>query len=77
MALSATVFGTASRLMSEKKPKRPTKEGEPAERVGKISLYGLSIEDALRAAAKTGRPPPLEFSEAEAATEKTDETDPN
>lgn len=60
MALSATVFGTASRLMSEKKPKRPTKEGEPAERVGKISLYGLSIEDALRAAAKTGRPPPLE-----------------
>jgi hypothetical protein len=26
---------------------------------GKISLYGLSIEDALRAAAKTGKPPPL------------------
>jgi hypothetical protein len=25
----------------------------------KLSLYGLSIEDALRAAAKTGRPDPL------------------
>jgi hypothetical protein len=58
MALSATVFGTASRLMPEKKPKR-AKKGEPTERGGKISLYGLSIEDALRAAAKTGRPPPL------------------
>ncbi len=57
MALSATVFGTESRLMPEKKPKRATKKGEPAERGGKISLYGLSIEDALRAAAKTGRPP--------------------
>ena len=43
--------------MPEKKPKR-AKKGEPAERGGKISLYGLSIEDALRAAAKTGRPPP-------------------
>jgi hypothetical protein len=42
-----------------KTSKRP-KKGEPAERGGKISLYGLSIEDALRAAAKTGRPPPLE-----------------
>jgi hypothetical protein len=45
--------------MSEKNPKR-AKKGEPTERGGKISLYGLSIEDALRAAAKTGRPPPLE-----------------
>jgi hypothetical protein len=26
----------------------------------KLSLFPLSIEDALRAAAKTGRPPPLE-----------------
>jgi hypothetical protein len=25
-----------------------------------LSLYGLSIEDALRAAAQTGRPPSLE-----------------
>lgn len=58
MAISASVYGTASRLMPEKKPKR-AKKGEPAERGGKISLYGLSIEDALRAAAKTGRPPPL------------------
>jgi hypothetical protein len=41
---------------------------EPKSRAGrertedrrKLSLYGLSIEDALRAAAKTGRPPPLE-----------------
>jgi hypothetical protein len=29
-------------------------------RGGKISLYGLSVEDALLAAAKTGRSPPLE-----------------
>jgi hypothetical protein len=46
----------------EKKPKR-AKRGEPTERAGKISLYGLSIEDALRAAAKTGRPPPTSESE--------------
>lgn len=59
MAISATVYGTASRLMPEKKPKR-AKKGEPAERGGKISLYGLSVEDALRAAAKTGRSPPIE-----------------
>jgi hypothetical protein len=45
--------------MARKTPK-PPKKGEPTERGGKISLYGLSIEDALRAAAKTGRPPPLE-----------------
>jgi hypothetical protein len=45
--------------MPEKRPKRPKKE-EPTERAGKISFYGLSIEDALRAAAKTGRSPPLE-----------------
>jgi hypothetical protein len=44
--------------MPEKRPKRPKKE-EPTERGGKISFYGLSIEDALRAAAKTGRPEPL------------------
>jgi hypothetical protein len=58
VAISATVYGTASRLMPEKRAKR-AKKGEPAERVGKISLYGLSIEDALRAAAKTGRPEPI------------------
>jgi hypothetical protein len=44
--------------MAEKTPKG-RKKRKPAER-GKLSLYGLSIEDALRAAAKTGRPPPLE-----------------
>jgi hypothetical protein len=59
VAISATVYGTASRLMSGKRPKR-AKKGEPTERASKISLYGLSIEDALRAAAKTGRSPPLE-----------------
>jgi hypothetical protein len=47
------------RDMAEKRPKRP-KKGESTECGGKISLYGLSIEDALRAAAKTGRTPPLE-----------------
>ena len=30
------------------------------ERNGKLSLYGLTLEDALRAAAKTGRAPLLE-----------------
>jgi hypothetical protein len=40
-------------------PPRGRKKRDPADR-GKLSLYGLSIEDALRAAAKTGRPPPLE-----------------
>jgi hypothetical protein len=58
MAISATLHGITSNLMIEKRPKR-AKKGEPAERGGKISLYGLSVEDALRAAAKTGRPPPL------------------
>jgi hypothetical protein len=43
--------------MAEKPKAR--KKREPAERGGKISLYGLSIEDALRVAAKTGRPDPL------------------
>jgi hypothetical protein len=57
VAISATVYGTAIRLMPEKKSKH--EKGEPTERGSKISLYGLSIEDALRAAAKTGRPPPL------------------
>jgi hypothetical protein len=56
--------------MAERKPKRP--KGEPTERGGKISLYGLSIEDALRAAAKTGRPPPG-ITEAKTTTEETDE----
>ena len=56
-----------------KTPKLP-KKGGLTERGGKISLYGLSVEDALRAAAKTGRPPPLRLGEAESATEETDET---
>jgi hypothetical protein len=40
-----------------------TKGSEPPTRKangGKLSLYGLSVEDALRAAAKTGRPQPFE-----------------
>jgi hypothetical protein len=40
---------------SKPRPKRRQTEDRP-----KLSLYGLSIEDALRAAAKTGRSPPLE-----------------
>ena len=70
MAISAAVYGTASRLMSEKKPKRAKKD-EPTERGGKISLYGLSIEDALRAAAKTGRPPPARRHNQGRTTKKT------
>jgi hypothetical protein len=35
------------------------KKRKPNERGGKLSFYGLSIEDALGAAAKTGRPTPL------------------
>src|SRR5437667_6162357 len=44
------------RDMAEKTPKRGKKPGS-AKR-GKLSLYPLSLEDALRAAAKTGRPLP-------------------
>lgn len=44
--------------MAEKPKAR--KKREPADRGGKISLYGLSVEDALRAAAKTGRSPPID-----------------
>ena len=33
------------------------RKGQSTERGSKLSLYPLSIEDALRAAAKTGRPP--------------------
>jgi hypothetical protein len=43
-----------------KAPAHRAKKAEKPERGSKISLYGLSVEDALRAAAKTGRPPPLE-----------------
>jgi hypothetical protein len=42
---------------SEAKPNR--KRGGKSDNRGKLSLYGLSIEDALRAAAQTGRPPPI------------------
>jgi hypothetical protein len=38
-----------------------SKPEKPRERSGKrekLSLYGLSIEDAVRAAARTGRPVP-------------------
>jgi hypothetical protein len=44
---------------NKRQPNR-SKKGEPTERSGKISFYGFSIEDALLAAARTGRPPPLE-----------------
>lgn len=42
-------------------PRKATKQ-EPRdskkERGGKLSLYPLTVEEALRAAAQTGRPPP-------------------
>jgi hypothetical protein len=43
------------------KDKRPHKKTEvsASSKREKLSLYPLSVEDALRAAAQTGRPPPL------------------
>jgi hypothetical protein len=32
---------------------------KPKDDHGKLSLYGLSIEDAVRGAAQTGRPAPM------------------
>jgi hypothetical protein len=40
---------------SEKTEKPARRQGKGDD--GKISLYGLSVEDAIRAAARTGRPP--------------------
>jgi hypothetical protein len=48
-------------MIKKPEPKMSQKEalGKPAKtNIGKLSLYPLSIEDALRAAAKTGRVPP-------------------
>src|SRR5580700_6888853 len=56
---------------NKRQPNR-SKKGEPTARSGKISFYGFSIEDALLAAARTGRPPPL-AAQPEAATEQMDE----
>jgi hypothetical protein len=41
-------------------PRKEAKGGakEKPARGGKLSLYGLTIEEAIRAAAQTGRPPP-------------------
>jgi hypothetical protein len=44
--------------LSDKRSRKKAGDKDSLKR-GKLSLYGLSIEDALRAAAKTGRPPPL------------------
>jgi hypothetical protein len=49
------------RLMNTKEKRAPKKAGQSAtSKREKLSLYPLSIEDALRAAARTGRPPPDE-----------------
>lgn len=43
--------------MPKTKQERASKTAEPKPKREKLSLYPLSIEEALRAAAKTGRPP--------------------
>jgi hypothetical protein len=47
-------------LRMKTKEKRPSKKGDAKVRSKRerLSLFPLSIEDALRAAAQTGRPPP-------------------
>ena len=47
-------------LLAERKERRGRKSAEEKPKREKLSLYPLSIEDALRAAAKTGRPPKTE-----------------
>jgi hypothetical protein len=55
---------------------KPTEDGQPKpDKRGKLSLYGLSIEDALRAAAKTGRPPPLESQKPKRQRQKLTKAD--
>ena len=44
--------------VKDKRPRKPREESANSKRE-KLSLYPLSIEDALCAAAKTGRPEPL------------------
>jgi hypothetical protein len=46
------------RLMTNASEKRPPKKTRERGKREKLSLYPLSVEDALRAAARTGRPPP-------------------
>jgi hypothetical protein len=46
--------------MTERKARRSGKADEEKPKREKLSLYPLSIEEALRAAAKTGRPPKVE-----------------
>lgn len=43
--------------MTEQKERRSGKPAEKKPKREKLSLYPLTIEEALRAAAKTGRPP--------------------
>lgn len=39
---------------------KPTADGQrKSDKRGKLSFYGLSIEEAVRATLKTGRAPPL------------------
>jgi hypothetical protein len=45
--------------MAQSKVPAKAEPGRGNAKDGKLSLYGLSIEDALRAAAKTGRPDPM------------------
>jgi hypothetical protein len=45
--------------MARSKGQTKAEPGQEKAKDGKLSLYGLSIEDALRAAAKTGRPEPV------------------
>jgi hypothetical protein len=44
--------------MNDKRPNKKAADSASSKR-DKLSLYPLSIEDALRAAAKTGRPLPV------------------
>ena len=45
--------------MTRSKNHAKAEPGQGKAKDAKLSLYGLSIEDALRAAAKTGRPEPM------------------
>ncbi len=45
--------------MARSKSHAKAAPGQGKAKDAKLSLYGLSIEDALRAAAKTGRPDPI------------------
>lgn len=65
-AVRCAMVGDMNRASKPRAKKRQT-EDRP-----KLSLYGLSVEDALRAAAKTGRPPPLPERPKRQRKKKTD-----